>query len=457
MKRYSDKFVQEYSKLSKSIIGFEFEFYIKDISFYKTLEILNKELDPVKVHGFRQYHSEFKVDSKNFKIEPDLSGGSNMVELITGPLPYNDSKYYLVKILKFIRNYGYTNEKCSIHFNLSFDDVDKNLNDLNVLKLILNTDEEEIFRFFPSRKDSIYAKSVKKIIPYKEYDFFNIPIETVSNLMRIPNDKYYGINFTNINNSKDTQRIEFRYLGGKDYEMLSGNIIYFLDKFALNAYNSTDVKFDISDSEKLEKYLEENISRMKSFLKYESFIIEFPNIKIQIDQNSVYEIVNSYFPEIYKKIWSIIDSCDIGGCIINYVTSLKSIEIVDSTIKVNSTIKEINFIGCDIKSGIFDDCSFYGCEVDGSQISNSNINRSDIIKSKINDSNVEASTLTDCFFMGGLMNGDMVGGIWRSGELGPYSTISSSTKMVNDYTNFFDTKFSPSSDVDKKGIMKFKK
>ena len=99
MKKYSEKFIHEYSKLSKAVIGFEFEFFMKNLSFYKTLEILNKELDPVRVHGFRQYHSDFKVDSKNFKIEPDLSGGSNMVELITGPLPYNDAKYYLIKIL----------------------------------------------------------------------------------------------------------------------------------------------------------------------------------------------------------------------------------------------------------------------------------------------------------------------------------------------------------------------
>ena len=120
MKKYSEKFIHEYSKLATAKIGFEFEFYMKDLSFYKTMELLNKELAPVKVHGFRQYHSDFKPDDKNFKIEPDLSGGSNMVELVTGPMHYNDAKFYLIKILKFIQNYGYTNDNSSIHFNLSF-------------------------------------------------------------------------------------------------------------------------------------------------------------------------------------------------------------------------------------------------------------------------------------------------------------------------------------------------
>ena len=126
MKKYSDKFLNQSNKLKLAKVGFEFEFYMKDLSFYKTLEILNDDLKPVKVWGFRQYHSDFTPDSENFKIEPDLSGGSNMVELVTGPLSFYDAKYYLIKIIKFIQNYGYTNEKCSIHFNISFEDEDLN-------------------------------------------------------------------------------------------------------------------------------------------------------------------------------------------------------------------------------------------------------------------------------------------------------------------------------------------
>jgi hypothetical protein len=193
MRKYSDKFLNQSGKLKDAKIGFEFEFYMKDLSYYKTLELLNTELTPVKVWGFRQYHSDFTPDDKNFKIEPDLSGGSNMVELVTGPLDFYDAKYYLIKIIKFIQNYGYTNEKCSIHFNISFND--KDLNNLNILKLILNVDEDEIYRSYPSRKDNVYAKTIKKIIPYKEYDFFNIPISVVKNNMRLPNDKYYGVNY----------------------------------------------------------------------------------------------------------------------------------------------------------------------------------------------------------------------------------------------------------------------
>lgn len=458
MRKYSEKFIHEYSKLSKSIIGFEFEFFMKTLSFYKTLEILNKELDPIKVHGFRQYHSDFRVDSKNFKIEPDLSGGSNMVELITGPLTYNDAKYYLIKILKFIQDWGYTNDKCSVHFNLSFDDTDKNLNDLNILKLVLNTDEDEIYRYYPSRKDNIYAKSVKKIIPYKEFDFFNIPIDAVKNMVRLPSDKYYGINFTNITNPKESQRIEYRYIGGKDYEKNIGNIVYFMDRFILDAYNSVDVPFNQSDSRKLEDYLDKNISKLKSFSKYENFLVEYPNITIQVDQNSMFELVNSYFIRFYKRIWDFLDSCEeVGECIINYVTKTQTLEVVDANLKFIGTVKDVELISCKIDGGILENCQIYSCEIKNSHISKSKIDNSDIWGSKVITSRVEVTRLENCYFEGGVLNSDMVGGVWRSGELGPFASISPETKIVDDYTNFFDTKFDSETDKDSKGIMKIYK
>ena len=62
--------------------------------------------------------------------------------------------------------------------------------------------------------------------------------------------------------------------------------------------------------------------------------------------------------------------------------------------------------------------------------------------------------------MNGLLNGDMIAGVFRSGELGPFSTISPETKIVKDSDNFFNTKFEEETagKGDKEGIIKtFKK
>lgn len=455
MRKYSDKFLNQTNKLKNTKVGMEFEFYMKDISYYKTLELLNKVLNPVKVWGFRQYHSNFTPDESNFKIEPDLSGGSNMVELVTGPLNFYDAKYYLIKIIKFIQNWGYTNDKCSIHFNISFDDEEMDLNDLNILKLILNIDEEEIYRAFPARKGNVYAKSIKNIIPYKEYDFFNIPISTIKNNLRIPNDKYYGVNFLNILENKEKQRLEFRYIGGKDYEKNIGEIIYFMERFIINSYDCIDTGFDNTDISKLEEYLEDNIKKYKNLSNYDNFIVEFPDIQIQIDQVSNYDIISSFYDKVFSKIFNLIDTTEeLKECIINYVTRTQTLEVVDATIKTSATIKGIEFINCDVE-GIFNDCFFLNTDVRNSQITKSGIQNSEVTNSKVFNCNVDSSTLENCYFQEGYLNGEMRGGIYRSGKLGPYAQMDSEVKIVTDYENFFDTRFDPEDDKGKdKGIIK---
>lgn len=453
MEKYSDKFLNQSEKLKNSIIGVEFEFYMKDLSFYKTLEILNDELSPVKVWGMREYHSDIKTDSNNFKLEPDISGGANLCELITGPLNFYDAKFYLIKIIKFIQKYGYTNDKCSVHFNISFNG-DKNLNDLNILKLILNTDEDEIYRYYPSRKDNVYAKSIKKIIPFKEYDFFNIPISVVKNNIKLPNDKYYGINFLHINNDKESQRLEFRYIGGKDYEKNLGQIIYFMEKFVISTYKSIDSLFDSEDSSKLEDFLQQNILNFKNLSKYDNFIVDYPTIQLQIDQRSDYDIVSTFYDKIYKRIYNIVESTnDLKECIINYVIDKQTIEVLDANFKTSATIKNLDFINCNVE-GIFEDCFFIGTDIRNSQITKSKLQHSDATNSKIFNCKVEASTLTECYFAQGYLNGDMEGGVFRSGELGPYATLDSNVKVVTDTDNFFDTSFEEEDKSDSEGSMK---
>jgi hypothetical protein len=414
---------------------------------------LNQYLSPVKVWGFKQYHSDFKPDAENFKIEPDLSGGSSMVELITGPMDYYTAKYYLTKILRFINEYGFTTDKASIHFNVSFKkDSDKSLNDLNVLKLILNTDEDEIYKLYPTRKDNIYAKSVKKIIPYKEYDFFNVSIETIKNSMRLPNDKYYGINFLHTNDDAGSARLEYRYIGGKDYDKDPGQLMYFLDKFIINVWGAIDVPFTDGDVEKLEEYLKDNISLFKNFSKYDNFLVEFPSIELQIDQSGQYDLVNAYYPKIYNKLFSLIDSVDnLKDCIINYTTTEQKMELVDATIKAHFNIKGFDFIGCKVTDGIYDNCSFINGVVTNTQLTKCDVHDSEVSGSKLFKCKVENSELSNCYFVEGYLNGHMEGGVFRSGKLGPWATLSSTTKIVSETDNFFATKYDLDQKSDKEG------
>lgn len=434
MKKFSDKF--KFSELlHMAKVGFEFEFY-SNSSYYKTLEVLNNTLSPIKVHGFKDYHSSFTPDEKNFKIEPDRSGGSNMVELVTGPIPYTNSKLIMLKILKFIQEHGKTNDKCAIHMNISFDSnkINKNINSINSLKMILNFDEELVYKYFPNRQNNIYAKSIKNLIPYKNYSYVTSAVALIQNNFHLPNKKYYGINFSHIDNTDDSRRLEFRYCGGEDYEYKTTELIELLDYFIKETWVNCSIDLDEGDLDLLKTYLNDNITLYKNFSTLQSFLTDHPRIDLQVNRNNNYDYVNSYFTKIKDKLFEIFVATEkMENCVINYTPANNELEIIDATVKTVLDIKGFTFIDCDIKSSMLTGCAIIDSKVEDCHINNSKIYATNIEDSRLLMCNVESDTvLTNCYYNGGIMDAKMDGGIIRAGKLGPNGEISSSTRIIRD-------------------------
>ena len=432
MQNFTNKYINKWNILTKSIIGFEFEFYTEK-SYYKLLELLNRELHPIKVHGYRKYHSSMEVDENNFKIEPDVSGGYDMVELITGPIPYNDSKIILLKILKILKTHANTNDKCSLHINISFED--KDINNLNPLKIILNVDEDMIYDLFPNRKNNFYAMSVKNMIPFKDFDFIGSASNIIENNIELPNTKYRGININKINKG----RLEYRYIGGNNYHLETKNIIELLDYFILLTWDCIDVKINKNDRSLLLDYLNNNINNFKKFKRLENFIGEFPTIQLEIDKNSSMLIIKTYYSEIYNEIYDLITNIyNLNNCIINYDTSTRTIEVIDANFKVILDIKDIRFIESIIDSGIFRNCEIISCEIRNAHLHTNDITNSEIYNSKLENCNIDqTTTIKDCYFYGGVLNGTMNGGVFRDGKIGEFGEIMNNVKIITDNENYF--------------------
>lgn len=199
-----------------SKLGFEFEFF-SNLNRNEIVDTLGKSLGK-KIILFNKYHSDFKPTKDIFKLEPDYSGGSKMNELITGPLPYFEAIVILIKTLKWIDQYGYTDKKCAFQFGVSIDTSIfpsiPSVSQLNPLKFILGFNENFVYKRFPERMGSLYAKSIKRILPANKFvDPQNISFID-ENLFEVPMEKNMGINLTKLSDGY----FEVRYLGGKDYQ-----------------------------------------------------------------------------------------------------------------------------------------------------------------------------------------------------------------------------------------------
>lgn len=404
------------SILNSALVGIEFEFY-SNIGLEETRKSVSSLLGrPIRLET--KAHSEFQPSADEFKIEPDMSGGKGLMELVTGPIPYRNARIMISKMLNWIQENGYTNDRASIHINLSFDkkyleDPDM-ISKMNVLKFILDFNEKQIYKFFPNREKSVYAKSIKWIMPKDEAYFFDgSNISSMS--YKFADTKYYGINFS----KKEKNYLEFRYLGGADYEKKQDSIFYLIEVFLMQMWNScNNPLFTEENKIELRKILNKNLPVIESLKDYKKINQYWPDIHLMVDLQESDQIIKLYWAKIKKKVIDLIVNGGMTAGKINYDSDLSKVQIKDGKFGVCYLLEGYDFIDCEI-GGNIETSNFYGCTIKGANLLRCDLYKnSKAIESKIESSYVHGSCeATNCYVFGrdGVFKGKMVGGIFREG------------------------------------------
>jgi len=409
---------QTVNVLLNSKIGYEFEFY-SNYSVEDTAEKLAKYLGK-KISVFGESHSDFKVTTDHYKIEKDYSGGKKLMELVTGSLPYQEARVTLIKVLKWIKENGYTNSRCGIHFNISFNDEKMGssfLTSMNRLKFILDFEEDKIWKDYPDRQNSVYAKSIKFVIPADK-----LSLETAKNVTQgdfiFPTEKYYGVNFLKL----EKNYLEFRYLGGEDYEKKTDKLLATQDFFIESLYKSAaNPKFDAEDKKKLTKILDKHRDAIEAYRSFKLFKENFPDIGILVNMDTDDRNINSFWSKIREKIFELLTEGTLKKGIINYDSNTGKIQVKDADLKGAFKIEEVDLIDCKNVRGIVNKCDVFGTTLEGAEIYESNLfDGCKTLNCKLKDCYVNvSSTVEDSYFCGknGVMNGSMKNGIFREGKI----------------------------------------
>lgn len=416
--------------LKNALVGVEFEFY-SNLPIEETAKQLKVLLNK-KIRVESKAHSDFEVTKDEFKIEPDMSGGAKLMELVTGAVPYFEARLMIINVCKWIEENGYTNDRSSIHLNLSFD-KDKigdryRISKMNVLKFILDFKEDQVFKFFPNRKDSAYAKSIKFVLPREDTYFFDGNYISEKNFI-FPDSKYYGINF----DKRHKNYLEFRYIGGKDWEKRTNDILYMLDQFLTQLWNSTaSTKFTSLNGIELKNILAKNKRIIDARLDWRVLEQEWKNIEFTVDLRKVPQIINLHWANIKDRVMKLFTHGDLTAGHINYDTDLGKIQVKNGKLNYCVDISGYDFLECDL-TGEFSYCDIFRCDINGSDITDCNFyDACQINSSKIKSSYVNQSChLRDSYIYGdGIMKGKMTGGIFREGTYDKKTATFDGTEII---------------------------
>jgi len=408
---------EQLNAIYASKIGLEFEFFANEGLDEVKRSLSNTLNKQIRIE--EKAHSDFSPSDETFKLEPDNSGGTGMIELVTGPMPFVESKLIIAKTLKWIRENGSTNERCSIHINVAFDGsklgVPANISNLDIGKFVLNFDENKIYEAFPNRKDSVYAKSIKFIVPLSGMTQPSPERISWKNYMFV-SEKYYGVNFSKL----PKNYIEFRYLGGKDYEKKYNTIMNLTEHFVLSLYETLMYpKYTDEDLKQLDVVLEKHSGIVESYKDYQTFKKKFPKIKLMVDLKTYDQIVETFYPKMREDLFKLLTLAGLKEGLINYDADTGRMQLKNAELMRCFEIKGIDIVDCKIQGNILN-CDIFNSELVNSSLFESNLfGATDAADCKIEDSYVSKNVICkDSYVFGprGVFSGEMEGGIFRKGR-----------------------------------------
>jgi hypothetical protein len=366
-------------------------------------------------------------------MEPDMSGGAGLIELVTGPMPYRSARLVIMKMLGWIRENGYTSDRASIHLNMSFNPdylEDKNMiQHMNVMKFILEFDEARVYKYFPNRENSTYAKSIKWIMPKHEAFYYNEDMINKDNFT-FANTKYYGINF-----EKALQNyLEFRYIGGKDYEKRTEDILHLADSFIMSIWKSChNPRFSPANKIELKRILKKNEPLTEMLKDYKAVNKYWPKINILVDLQDNPQVIEVQWQRFKKKVLDLLSNGSLEEGIINYDSDYSSVQVKNGKFGAAYLLDGFEFVDCEL-SGNIENSSIFGGKVKGAQILRSQLYKGcEVLDSKVESSYVHGSCdLTNCYVFGrdGIFKGKMNGGIFREGGIGKHARFDKNTEIV---------------------------
>ena len=403
-----------------SLIGFEFKGQFKDdenVLLTKLKDTLNRDISYSTI--------KYKLLEPT-GISAVMTMDGKYCEVKTPQYSYYEALFVLPKILELMK--GLKDTKNSyIYFRLGFNEDFCNLAQLNVMKFVLEFNEDYILKHLG---DLTMDGNFEKLTDIKPYDLESCA-DTIKKRMdelKYTDDDIYGVDFSSIK----LGYITFKYAQEINYKNKWEEILKCINHTIITLYN-TSVSYDFTDEEvkKIDE-LDKTYKEMSAaFSCYESFKEKYKNIKLTKDLNTDSMDIDIVFPAIKDKLFDIVIKNDVKEAEINYDSDVSRLQLKNLEVK-----KCYHFNGVDIVDSELTNCTIRNCDIYDTTIEKSSVIKcnlfgySDCKECRFTDSYISRNIkLKDCFVTGPL---GKMGGIMKGGSLKDTTIISTMADIDDD-------------------------
>lgn len=260
-------------------------------------------------------------------------------------------------------------------FNHKYLDTIYNISNLNKGKLILQINEEEIYKRFPHMKHSPYALSIKNIAPFENLNMENFNINQIDNIFNLPQKDYYAIDFTD----QTYGILNFKYIGGKFYAENPKNVQSVLEYYIVETYKVLNTEdYTIEMKKEFKKINEKLISYRKAFFDVNYFLNNYKNIKVSVDLNEDKQVIKTFWQQLRKPLFKLIIEGNFTKGQFNLDSDIGLYELYKATL-VGPRVRDISLVKCEI-SGLLENCEVWSSKVKNSRVYQSTFNNNNLIE-----------------------------------------------------------------------------
>lgn len=416
---------------NNTYLGFNFEFYSSKKTEF-IAEDLSKSLGKqVMITGSAKTVPTWS----NAVLLKEYNGKRPRYQLKIAPQDYFSLGPALQGILEWINNNAALDYSTKLSVDLSFNHRNlqtlSTVSNMDIGKMILKIDENYLYERFPEMKQSPFALSIKRIIPFDGFINVSNPLHSLNTSFQLPIAEYYAIDFT----EQTMGNLRFNYIGGSNYSEDPNKVNESIKYYIFSTYQVLNSQGYTPEMQYELKKLTEEYSKMRrSYYEPEYFINEYKDIRISVNLNRSEQITKTYWNKLRDPLLKLVLESDLRKGDFNLDTDEGRLELRGAELN-GVKIKGFHLVECQIK-GFVENCKIWQSKIYNSRINKSVlVSGNDIETSLIESSRVDRSNVIDRSYIvntGEIINCEVNESIIKNAGIGQNAHLDENCTLIED-------------------------